>query len=306
MIEFFDHSTLDRTRYEACLDKDSKSSIFARSYYLDAVAEQWGALVADDYAQVMPLPYRSKMGVSYLYQPVFSRELHISSNGRFGVEAFLKAIPDKFKYWDFAVNSSAGISLEDVELKTAVHQFVALNGETLSGFGSNCKRNIKKAKKADLFVEEASTLEAARQLVQLFQLTKGQAIKTLSETDYALLDKLMASLLQNKKGRVYQVKNAEGNVLGAGFFMFEKTTATYLKGAVTEEGKQFGAMHLLFAESIQTLMQEGFSILDFGGSKVESIARFYKNFGGEDRSYSQLTFNALPNWVKIAQKLRKK
>jgi hypothetical protein len=40
------------------------------------------------------------------------------------------------------------------------------------------------------------------------------------------------------------------------------------------------------------------SLLDFGGSSVETVARFYKNFGAKDCVYLQLKKNTLPGIVK--------
>ncbi len=46
-------------------------------------AGQWDALVLDDYQAVMPLTWRSKFGIRYLYQPAFTQQTGIFSASPF-------------------------------------------------------------------------------------------------------------------------------------------------------------------------------------------------------------------------------
>ena len=42
-------------------------------------------------------------------------------------------------------------------------------------------------------------------------------------------------------------------------------------------------------------------VLDFGGSNIETVARFYKSFGAKDYIYLQVKQNNLPklvSWIK--------
>jgi hypothetical protein len=47
-------------------------------------------------------------------------------------------------------------------------------------------------------------------------------------------------------------------------------------------------------------------VFDFGGSKVSSIAEFYKKLGGEDQTYLSFSKNNLPWLLKTAKGLRDK
>ena len=40
----------------------------------------WDALVEDDYVSVMPLPYRKKMGVTYIFPPTMTQQLGVFSH----------------------------------------------------------------------------------------------------------------------------------------------------------------------------------------------------------------------------------
>ena len=105
-IRFIDRGKLDVSRYNSCIDSASNGLIYAYTFYLDFTAHTWGALVLNDYQAVMPLPYRKKLGICYLYQPLLTAQL-----GVFGkeiteqmVHAFLSSVPSYFKLWEFPLN----------------------------------------------------------------------------------------------------------------------------------------------------------------------------------------------------------
>ena len=87
--------------------------------------------------------------------------------------------------------------------------------------------------------------------------------------------------------------------------MFNGNRFTFLKSGVTNEGKSKGAMHLLFDYFIRVNAEKKYQ-LDFGGSSVENVARFYKNFGAKDCVYLQVKQNNLPKIVQWVKSLKKK
>ena len=94
--------------------------------------------------------------------------------------------------------------------------------------------------------------------------------------------------------------NKHEEVIAGAFLMESHERMVYLKGFSKEEGKKNGAMHFLFDQLIQ--QQAGsHKTLDFGGSSVDSVARFYKSFGALDCVYLHLRKNRLPKllrWIK--------
>jgi hypothetical protein len=56
--------------------------VYAYSWYLDIVSPGWDALVKDDYKSVMPLTWRKKYGIKYLYQPFFTQQLGVFSSDK--------------------------------------------------------------------------------------------------------------------------------------------------------------------------------------------------------------------------------
>src|ERR1044071_6313852 len=100
-IRYVKRSQIDVHAWDNCIYHSTNGLIYAYSYYLDRLADHWDALVFYDYNAVMPLPWRKKAGIYYLYQPfnvaqlgVFGREVNEEL-----VAAFLKQVPKRFRYW---------------------------------------------------------------------------------------------------------------------------------------------------------------------------------------------------------------
>ncbi|MDP3354122.1 MAG: hypothetical protein Q8S44_10335, partial [Flavobacteriaceae bacterium] len=67
MIYYVKRQNLDIEKYDTCIDRALNSRIYAYSWYLDIVADHWDALILNDYEAVMPLPWRSKYFIKYIY-----------------------------------------------------------------------------------------------------------------------------------------------------------------------------------------------------------------------------------------------
>ena len=66
---------------------------------------------------------------------------------------------------------------------------------------------------------------------------------------------------------------------------------------VSKEGRIMKANHFLIDRLIHEFSGTTL-ILDFEGSDVVGISRFYKNFGGVDQPYFFMKYNELPYIVK--------
>ena len=61
MIQFVKRNQLDEDKYNACISTSLQSRVYAYSWYLDIVADNWSVLVLDDYQAVMPLPWKRSL-----------------------------------------------------------------------------------------------------------------------------------------------------------------------------------------------------------------------------------------------------
>jgi len=306
MISYIEHKNIDKQKWDDCINNSSDACIFVYSWYLDAVCKNWSALVYNDYDAVFPLAPKSKYKINYLYQPFFTRYFGVFAKtglATASISDFLKVLPEKFKFIEFCLHETIDFDLPGYLKTERKYQSLNLNvaHELLyKAYSDNAKRSIKKAIKAGFNIKYNVPPEV---VVNLFKSTKGQELEVFKAKDYEILHALMTELLKQKKAEVIAVYDKENKLSAAAFFMKNNNRYTYLKSGVTDYGKANGAMHFLFDTFIQHNALTNY-MLDFGGSSVESVARFYKNFGAKDCVYLQLKKNSLPRIVKwISNKL---
>jgi hypothetical protein len=262
--------------------------------------------VIGDYEFIMPIPYTVKKNQSVLYQPFFSQQLNILGKKLPSVEIinqFISSIPQKFKLAQFNLPNYFIQNATDYVIEEVVCQTLDLNKEykaIASGYSTNAKRQIKKGIKNELKVIEPEDLEA---FMRLFKDTVGVKLGFL-EDNYSRLLKLMNVGLLLNKGRLLAVQKGD-EVLAMGYFFIQNNRITYLKGASTIQGRDTGSMYFLMDAVIKEHATTNI-IFDFGGSKVSSVAEFYKKLGGEDQTYLSFSKNNLPWLLKTAKGLRDK
>ncbi len=79
MIHYLKNSEIDFEKWDACVAQATNSLIYGYAFYLNAMSENWDALVFGNYEAVMPLVWRKKKGIKYLYQQAFTQQLCIFS-----------------------------------------------------------------------------------------------------------------------------------------------------------------------------------------------------------------------------------
>ena len=306
MIKYVEPKNIDKQKWDDVITNSPISNIFCYSWYLDTVSDNWGALIKGDYDLIMPIPYTKKLGIKQVYLPFFARELTVFSKSVVTeslTSEFLKQIPKEFRSVNIGFTKIEGIP-QHFRIEEFPHQELSIDEEYINintNFSTNAKRIIKKTHKQELNLKPLGKVD---EIVELFKSTKGRDIKSLGEQDYQNLIALMQACLNHKKGQAYGVYQKD-ELLSCGFFMIDKLRITYLKGASTEKGKKIGASYFLFDRVIEKYSGKHY-VLDFGGSKIEGVANFYKKFGASDAFYLFLTHNNLPSYFKLLKKVKNK
>jgi hypothetical protein len=294
MIRYFSSNEIDKKKWDDCIHNSLNPSIFVYSWYLDVVCMNWGALILNDYEMVFPFAFNRKWRIRYIYQPFFTRYFGFYSSKPCSCELkqqFLNAIPSFFRDVKLCLNSDKENLPENFTGKQRMYQVLDLARpfeELKKNFSDNTKRNIKKAIKANLEIRHNIPSET---IVKLFRETKGEELDTFENADYLRLNRLMETCLDRNCGETIAVYE-KGKLCAAAFFMFCDGRFVFLKSGVTNLGKMKGAMHFLIASFIEAHAGNK-KVLDFGGSSVESVARFYRSFGAIDCVYLQVEKNSI-------------
>ena len=221
-IAYLPYKSIDKKKWDNCIVSADNCLIYATSFYLDAMSENWDALVLDDYKAVMPLTWKKKYSIHYLYQPFF-----VACLGVFGkkntagiVDSFLNAIPAKFKYWDIYLNHGNFFQLQHFKLYERKNYVLPLQKayESLyESFRDNIKRNIKKAEKLNCIIKKDFAVDDVIKLAAW----QSKDFSSLTNNDFNRFKKIYTQLHKNKQAVTYGVYTSLNELVASCvFFLF--------------------------------------------------------------------------------------
>lgn len=299
-LKHIKQANIDTRKWDNCISKSINGIVYAYSWYLDIVCPEWEALVYGDYETVMPLTRKQKYGVSYLYQPFFTQQLGIFSYNKIDdslISEFLKAIPNKFKFIEINLNKYNKIKdLTGFAIKENDNFELDLIENYENIFRKYKQNNIRNIRKA---IQNKVTILKGLMPNDIFELVKSSGkIPGMKEYHLNMLRQLIAASIRYKSGYLYGAYNELNTLVAAGFFVYANNRACFILSVTSEEGKELSAMFLLVDEFIKDFSNRNM-ILDFEGSNIDSIARFYKGFGANQFHYPSIRANNLPFPLKL-------
>jgi len=289
MIRYIRRKEIDIAKYDACIETAINARIYAYSWYLDIVADNWDALVLDDYKAVMPLPFlrlKKMLFFKRIAQPNFCQQLGVFSVNNLSEivnEFMIQFSALNFKnysfnsFYKFNNNSFDCKVIEKVNYELGL---VKSYQEIQKKYSKNLKRNLKKAYEIELVISSEITIS---QFLSMKENNKKHKIRGFQ---YKRMKCLMEELIQLNLGSIYGVY-FENKLIASAFFVEEKHRITHLFSATTYIGKKNGGIPYLFDTTIKNNATKDM-VFDFEGSMIPNVARFFKSFGAQKINYYSL------------------
>ena len=285
MIHYVKREDLEVEKYNDCIENSMQSRIYAFSWYLDIVADNWDVLVLNDYEAVMPVPWKQKYFIKYVTQPFFCQQLGVFSKHEISNEVirnFIKEIPNKFFRISLQLNAENSIDSERLVKKN--NYVLALNKTSevlIAGFSNNRKRDLKKAISSSLIIDEDISVK---------EFFKFYLLNDKFYDKHNSIKNILENILQIRNGslKLYGIRS-NGVLISCVLLLDDMKRVTYLVPVHNNLSKKNGAMTLLITTIIKKYQNSDY-ILDFEGSMVKGVASFYKSFGAEKEVYSLLAY----------------
>lgn len=296
-IKIIPHSSLDLKKWDKAVLNSPFPLVFAQSFYLNATAPNWKALVLDNYKAVMPLTSSKKMNIHYLHQPPFTSQLgaygDVSKKELDEIAEFLK---NNYKFIEIELNASN-------KFKEHVKEKITHVIELKKGFkyNENTKRNISKAKKAQLVVSEVKDHHEIMKLASSKLAPWLRNSHKIPQTQLKLLLKLIDNAHLNNSLKAFVTEDQSGKQLAIGYFIFNQFHCVFLKGFSFNKKDNTGSMHALIDHALW-YFSDKVELFDFGGGASTGLATFYKGLGGKELRYQVLRINNLPWPLKLIKK----
>jgi hypothetical protein len=299
-IRYLLRREIDTTRWDDCILNATSPLIYARSFYLDEMAAgQWDALVLDDYQAVMPLTWRSKFGIRYLYQPAFTQQTGIFSRVPIDsalVESFLQMAARHFRFAEIYLNytnAHPGLSPHtNFTLNLNAHY-----SHLCARYKKDLTRNLRLAQRRPLTYTNDFDLNNA---LRDFRQEYTSRLPAITKADYHRFEALCRFLQKQDQLLTRAVLDDGQQPLCSAVFLRDTHRFYLLHSTTLPAGRNAEANHYLLDQFIREWAGSSM-ILDFEGSDHPGIAHFYSNFGSVDQPYFFYRYNRLPwpvRWLK--------
>lgn len=308
MIYYIKSGDIDAEKWDRCIRQSVNGIIYAYSWYLDIVCNEWDGLVENDYESVFPLVKGKKFGINYIYPPFFTQQLGLFSTNvlsEIKVIDFLNSIPEEFKYAEINLNTFNKIDSNSFKCLANVNfelDLINTYESVNKHYSQNLKRNIKKANESGLSIVNNIKPD---DVVDLFRENRGKTISSFKEKDYFNLKRLIYSLIYKRMAEVSGVFTKLNQLCAGAVFVTSNNKTVFLFSALSEEGRSVGAMPFLIDNYIKRHASQNL-VFDFEGSNDPDLGRFYKSFGSKKCTYYTVKVNKMPWHTKMVFSLIKK
>jgi hypothetical protein len=293
-LQYLRRNQLDIDKWDHCISTAGNGLVYAYARYLDHMAPQWDALVWNNYEAVMPLVWRTKWGIRYLYQPSFVQQLGIFTAQPLSAELiqqFLSELPRRFRFAEVFLNHGhpPGSGLQHANFILSLQ---APYPVLQANYKQDLVKNLKRAHQFELTYSEWNNVDL---VLTAYKELYGSRFPHVTHDDYGALQQLCAGM--GKEQVLVRVVKEKAQLLAAAVLL-QKDSRLYLLVSVTwPEGRSRAANHFLIDRLIAEFAGTN-KLLDFEGSDLPGVAHFYKNFGSVNQPYYFYRYNRLPVWLR--------
>lgn len=294
-IRIIHNNDIDLDRWDKIISNALNSRIYAHSWYLDILWPDWKGLIVGDYEYIMPINSNKKFGITYLFQPVYAQQQGIFPPATPAItEQIIRDISEKYKLIEIAFNSMNLIHATPKQ--SIIHRknhILSLNkpyNEIIKACSKHHQRYIRYAKKHNQPVREID-------LGEFIQFKKNNLNSKAAEKNLQKLQLVTHNIVQRKKGYLLGVYSRYNELVSAALIASNNNRIVYLNGVSSNEGYKTRAMYCIFNFLFENYAGTN-SLLDFEGSEIEGVAKFFEGFGAKPETYPFLKQNNLPQIIR--------
>lgn len=282
--------TENKKRYREIIDNAS-IPLFLQPDWLDLVAPKWEVeLYIENNKMMAALPFcvkgnaitkRIYIPEINFYQSLIFFEENISTDKK---NAIALALFSKLNHYIKAhfkfTPEHTDIDISSLKYKKEVYTTHSIDTIFLEeNMSSTHKRNIQKANREQYSIRESTAIRNSFGVIE--STFKRKNIK--STIDYATFEKLHHYCSKTNSGKVLDCVTPNNALLASVFYVEDDMALYYLCSGYDVSFKNTGAVHFVLFYLIKRAIEKN-KVFHFCGSRIKSIADFFKGFGAKEQA----------------------
>lgn len=297
-VRVCEFAELKEKDFDCIKSKTIQGSIYEQLWYVALLADfKLLIFIYGEYETVFFVPYRSKFGIEYAYMPNFIQKLTFVGK-EIGIDLIILELEKRLKFGEISIKrEEKRFDLIKPRTNFTLDLENSYN-ELRNRFSDNHKRNI--AKSIQIEISESDSID---ELISIFKIEKANFFtsKQLTQIENDLF-KIMSC--QELKNRIFIINAFEYNhVIASALFVHFNDIIYYVIGSSLKSDARVSSTGLFkIFDYLINRFSETKTLLDFEGSDIDGIARFFKGFGARLETYSSIKWNRLPFPLNIIKK----
>lgn len=301
-IKYLKNSEINFVRWDHCINNALNGNIFAYSWYLNIICENWDALVLGDYDYVMPILQHEKFKRNMIFSSRLGNRLGIFSNKIITneiVTAFINQIPVKFQLINLLLNKFNKLNQKTSTLKTYEMDLIRSYLKSAEKYSNHFHKCIHIAVSKRISVIQAIT---PNELIHFAFKKNSIANPRLNASDIQKLRMIIAYGIRYNLVEMYGAYTAENNLCAAALFMKSKRKIHLMFNAINKEGLESFALHYLIDKFIESHSEKTLT-LNIENVIVRNDIDFFSGVGAHEYQYKRYYVNRLPWYYKFLIKI---
>lgn len=267
-IRHLKNEEINRLRYDNALKRSFNANVFAYSWYLDLVCDDWDLLIEGDYETVCPLPLKKTLGITTVKQPIRTPMLGVFSSKHLPsqkVSAFIKAIP--YKHITLTLNHLNRLQNIPVNgiRKVAVLDLITPYNKTIGKYSEKA-REILPQNDGTFVMRSVRTDE-----YMFFKRSQKKRSPLLNMQ----LTRIMNYAIRYKSAGIYSVYSPRNELIGTAFLMKANNRVFLFDCVENSEGRKRHAIFRAINHLIETNSESNLTLeLPFECKTLEHMIRF--------------------------------
>jgi hypothetical protein len=286
-IHYIKHHNIDFSKWDQLVQASELGTVYSYSWWLSTFSK-WDLIILNDYEAGIAVPLVSVLAGNKIYQPNFVQQCLWL--GKQPDDAMLINLSKLIKSKSILAHFNSNLKLHR---STKMRKNQVLNIQEISevkkNYSKSLSKNIKNNKQKVSIIENQNV----QLTIDMYTKAYGAHNTQLKTQDYSKLKELTLSYPENF---VNLTISMNGFPVAGLLFAKGKNRLHYILGAPSSEGRKVNAVSIGINYIIETYGRS-YPTLDFEGSSIPSVHKFYKSFGSEVVEFHEIEYVA--NWLAL-------